>query len=101
MLVTCTWALQRLIARLSVLVILSTVSEDGRQDFDRTILNVTIPPTERSVTVFIAFNDDEINEASEGFFIVMTVSDLNLERDVEFLPDGNVTLIRIDDDDGR
>ena len=83
--------------------ILYAVDENGRQDFTRAVKTVVFPPSEINTDqlVFITFNNDDINEASEGFFIVMTVSESNVEEDVEFLPDGSVTLIRIDDDDGQ
>ena len=52
-------------------------------------------------TVAIPFHDDDINEAPEGFLLVLTVNELNKEKDVEFLRGGNVTLIRIGDNDGE
>lgn len=68
----------------------------------RAVKTVRFPPSEFLLeqTVHIPFNNDDINEAPEGFFIVMTVSESNLEEDVRFIPGRNVTLIKIDDDDG-
>ena len=58
---------------------------------------VTFPPSDLHMekTVAIPFHDDDINEAPEGFLLVLTVNEFNKEKDVEFLRGGNVTLIRI------
>ena len=52
-------------------------------------------------TFTISFHNDDINEPYEGFFLVLTINELNKEKDVAFIPGGNVTLIRIHDDDGE
>ena len=91
---------------MTVMVIISLScadDESGRQDFVRAEKTVTFPPSEflMEQTISIPFNDDDINEASEGYFIVMTISESNVEDDVEFLSGQNVTIIRINDDDGK
>ena len=64
---------------------------------------ITFPPSEIHMEkmVDIPFHDDDINEAPEGFLLVLTVNELNKEKEVEFLRGGNVTLIRISDNDGK
>lgn len=60
---------------------------------------VTISAGTQDQQVAIPLIDDDINEASEGFFVVVVEDDIAIpETSVELVRDG-VTLVRIEDDD--
>lgn len=77
---------------------------DGRKDFNNTTLELVLKAgiTRDDYTVSIPVTRDNINEAQEGFMIVMRVNEgkSNVE-DVKNLQyrDNGVTLGIIDDDD--
>ena len=74
----------------------------GRIDFDNTPRTITLPTgVLRSDTrVFIPIVDDAINEAVEGFAVVMELVDLSLAEFVD-LKTRNVTLGKILDNDSK
>lgn len=84
----------------------TAVEVDGRQDFNNTILEVILEAGDTSddYTRSIPITRDEINEANEGFMIVMRANEekSNPEdiKNLEF-QDNGVTLGVITDDDSE
>ena len=62
------------------------------------------PISVKEVNVFVRFNDDEVDEKQEGFFVQVKVDESQLhpkDRDsIEYTRHG-VALIRIEDNDGK
>lgn len=83
---------------------LTAVELDGRKDFDNTVLEVVIKAGNSRImeSVNINITRDEINEAKEGFMIVMRAneekSSVEDVKNLQFRDDG-ATLGIIDDDD--
>lgn len=90
-----------------MLVLIFAEGENGRRDFVQTTKKLSFAPSSGpdEQSIFLDFIDDDINEASEGFYAVLNL-DTSLtedQRDVEnfdFLL-GGVTLLIIDDDDRK
>ena len=72
----------------------------GRVDFNDSVHNVTVPAGQRveDITVKISIFDDDIDEADEGFVILLEVVDPAVAPfvDISFR---NTSLCRIDDND--
>lgn len=79
--------------------------ENGRKDFDNTIQELVVPSGIATVdySVSIPINNDLINEADEGFLVVVRAnenkSDPQDTAELEYIGEG-VTLAIISDDDG-
>ena len=74
----------------------------GRVDFNDSVHIVTVPAGQRveDIDVFIPITDDDINEADEGFVVLLEVVDPAVAPFVD-LSTRNATLGRIDDNDGK
>ena len=72
----------------------------GRVDFNDSVRIVTVPTGQRveDITVDIPIVDDDIDEADEGFILLLEVVDPAVAPFVD-LSTRNVTLGRIDDND--
>lgn len=79
---------------------------NGRQDFDNTVQELIIPAGRETldISVTILINDDQINEAREGFMVVVRANEAqNSPQDIsrlQYLNEG-VMLAYIVDDDGK
>ena len=71
---------------------LYAVEPQGRKDFNNTVQRITFYPNVSSVDVTINFFDDAINEADEGFLIVVRVDPANVSNEA-------LVLVTIRDDD--
>ena len=85
---------------------LITDENEGRKDFEKVITTVTIPPTGRVYfqEVFVPIFDDDINEADEGFYMMIEVDEAKSDpKDVAGLSYSfnGLTRIEIIDDDGK
>ena len=71
-------------------------------DFNDSTQYITFTPSNANndITVYIPIFDDEINEAEEGFLILLELVDSNLADSVDLLS-RNCTLGRIDDNDRK
>ena len=71
-------------------------------DFNDSTQIITFTPSNANndITVYIPIFDDEINEAEEGFMILLELVDSNLADSVDLLS-RNCTLGRIDDNDRK
>ena len=83
------------------------VEQNGRQDFIRNAKTVTFDPSDsfEEKNVILEFLDDDINEATEGYFALLRVDEESSSNSedmdkLEYIRDG-VTLIVINDDDGK
>ena len=74
----------------------------GRVDFNDSVHIVTVPAGQRvyDITVNILIFDDEIDEADEGFVLLLEVVDPAVAPFVD-LSTRNASLGRIDDNDGK
>ena len=74
----------------------------GRVDFNDSVHIVTVPAGQRveDINVDIQIFDDEIDEADEGFVILLEVVDPAVAPVVD-LSTRNTSLGRIDDNDGK
>ena len=77
-----------------------------RQDFSNMIQMVTFPPSsiEELQTLDITVFDDSINEATEGYLLMVDViADMSDPRDVANfqLVNGGISLVVVTDDDGK
>ena len=72
----------------------------GHVDFNDSTQYITFFPFDNYKTVHISIFDDEINEAEEGFMILLELVDSNLADSVDLLS-RNCTLGRIDDNDRK
>ena len=74
----------------------------GRVDFNDSVRIVTVPAGQRveDITVDIPIIDDDIDEADEGFIILLEVVDPAVAPSVD-LSTRNTTLGRIDDNDSK
>ena len=77
-----------------------------RQDFSNVIQMVTFQPssTEALQTLDITVFDDSINEATEGYLLMVDViADMSDPRDVANfqLVNGGISLVVVTDDDGK
>ena len=74
----------------------------GRVDFNDSVRIVTVPAGQRveDITVDIPIIDDEIDEASEGFVILLEVVDPAVAPFVDLFT-RNASLGRIDDNDSK
>ena len=74
----------------------------GRVDFKDSVHCVTVPAGRKveDITVCIPICDDEIDEADEGFVVVLELKDPAKDISVD-LSTRNATLGRIDDNDGK
>ena len=82
---------------------LDSVDGTGRRDFFRSMkLNVTFGPSmnmqERSV--MIPLNNDDYNEDTEAFIVLVDVDELNIPEEVIQL-DKPITLVNIRDNDRK
>ena len=87
--------------RLGAPFIMTTVNyTTGRVDFNDSVHIVTVPAGQRveDITVNIPIFDDEIDEADEGFVVLLEVVDLAVAPFVD-LSTRNTALGRIDDND--
>lgn len=77
----------------------------GKQDFVNAIQSITFQPSTSSEDreVFIDFVDDEINEAIEGFFVIVSVnqSAIDPEANEDIVIARSVALLYINDDDRK
>ena len=80
-----------------------TVVQGGRTDFSNVAITVNFPatPSSDSVTVPVGAGDDFINEANEGFLIVIHVEEINPADGPPTFVRKGVALMRIVDDDGK
>ena len=71
-------------------------------DFNESTQYITFSSSNANndITVYIPIFDDEINEADEGFMILLELVDSNLADSVDLLS-RNCTLGRIDDNDRK
>ena len=69
---------------------LYAVEPQGRKDFNNTVQRITFPSNATTVTIDIF--DDAINEADEGFLIVVRVDPANVSNEA-------LVLVTIRDDD--
>lgn len=83
-----------------------TVEPSGKQDFVNTTQTVTFPPSLSVIAdereVLIGIINDDINEADEGFFLVLEIEEAS-QTDVDntvFIRNG-VALVIIDDEDSK
>ncbi len=85
-----------------------TVEANGKQDFSNDVIQVTFPATtavdqmEQAVTIY--FRNDDINEATEGFYLHATIDTAaSNAMDVQQASPvrSGVTLININDDDSE
>ena len=76
--------------------------DGSRNDFNTTVQQVTFQPSTGNVDENININlvDDIINEAQEGFFVVIEVVQSGAGDQINFVRNG-VALIRINDNDGK
>ena len=79
---------------------------NGRRDFDSSERTIVIPPGGNTIdqNVLIPIIDDRINEANEGFLLIVRANEagnnlLDLAN-LEYMDEG-VTLLRITDDDSK
>ena len=85
-------------------VLLHIDEENGQQDFDNTTRTVVIPAGGDTIdnTVTIPIIDDRINEATEGFLLIIRANRVNNNpsdlANLKYMDEG-VTLLRITDDD--
>ena len=76
---------------------------DGtRNDFDSTVQQVTFAPSQANSEQILSVNlvDDTINEAQEGFYIMIQVVQSGPTDQITFIRNG-VALIRITDNDRK
>ncbi len=80
-----------------------TVVQGGRTDFSNVAITVNFPATlsSDSVTVAVGAGDDFINEANEGFLIVIRVEEIDSADGPHTFIRKGVALMRIVDDDGK
>ena len=71
---------------------LHAVEPQGRMDFNNTVQRITFQPNVSLVDVTVNFFDDAINEADEGFLIVVRVDPANVSNEA-------LVLVTIRDDD--
>ena len=73
-----------------------------RVDFDDSVHVVTVPAGQKvqDITYNISIFDDEIDEADEGFFVLLEVVDPAVAPFVD-LSYRNASLCRIDDNDSK
>ena len=76
---------------------------DGtRNDFDNTAQQVIFPPSQGFTEQIITINlvDDVINEAQEGFYIMIRVTESGPTDQITLVRNG-IALIRINDNDRK
>ena len=88
------------------MILFCTDEINGRRDFDNTVRTVVVPAGDEVVDqlVLIPIIDDKINEANEGFLLVVRANEArsnpsDLAKVV--YKDEGVTLLRITDDDSK
>ena len=76
---------------------------NGRRDFDNmTIKIVFTPGGDTSIPVYFPVLDDAVDEAQEGFIIVLDADEpLTMRSEVAFTRSLRTTLARINDDDRK
>ena len=80
-----------------------TLAVDGtRNDFDNTVQQITFPPNPANAEQILTINliDDTINEAQEGFYVMIRVVQSGPTDQITFVRNG-VALIRITDNDRK
>ena len=78
--------------------------EADRNDFDNSIKTITFEPSvsPQQQTVTIDLVNDEINEAQEGFYLVISVTEISSADEPNLILERNgVALVRITDNDGK
>ena len=78
------------------------IGDGTRNDFDNTVQQVIFAPSQGNSeqSVSINFVDDVINEAQEGFYIMIEVMESG-PTDVINLVRNGIALVRITDNDGK
>lgn len=84
------------------LLLLLLVVDGTRNDFDDSIQQVIFEPSQGISEQIVTINlvDDIINEAQEGFYVMMNVTESGLTDQITLVRNG-IALIRINDNDRK
>ena len=83
---------------------IDSIDDNGRRDFVRNgTIEITFPPSNniQEKEVLISLVDDQINEAEEGFLVLVDADNIFIPEEVVDLIRDGVTVVKIVDNDRK